>query len=828
MTEAFSLGDAEGFYRILREGSPENWRDLLKLLPETGAEAEAAAILEQHGPAAPILALTPIAVSLCEYGDPALGRLVAFATHRYAVELFEKRKDHAGLAPKGLMILAAEYVRACNRMSDNDGARSFLEEWAPFYKQLGMLDTLEKHVAGDFGRAVRQGPGVGITTREPDDVMPREPPRSKARPPDKPLPPASIGRSTAEFDLGVETRKPPSAAPPPARRIVSTGFADPANPGVFRSVQAPLAVNTRYYYGFEIGAPVPGAMDQEQAPIPEHIPAGAELVVVLFAPAGGFALDPQHATGRVRMREDGTAEVVAQPDASDKQVPKTYAKRRLFFPVRTPADVGTHRLRSSVYWQGVLVQSRLITAAVGQEPPEHERAVASTLDYTLSGNLSPATLASLESHDVSVMMNQGPNGTHDFYFFSEKPKQRLHSAATVSASTLGGLITQARVALQMTSWEKDGEKGGDWDKSKTYRYAKAPSLDQLRLDLVLMASRGYDIYDAIAENLAGDKDVAVLEETLKSPGRLQIAGKADIRFVLPAGLIYDYAMDSQLDDDTFTLCPAFVTAYKDQTDILKTPCFQGACPSRGKNSVICPSGFWGFRHAIGLPISVAGPKPDTETDDGVEIAARIRYKGDPVMVVGVSTAPDLTERAKHTGLLQALQLAWQEPVWSLGQTRADVLKFLAGRNPHLVYFYCHGGTKDQEGLKIPYLSVGAPAEEVIIRATLRQAQVRWPDSRPLVFINGCHTTALDPDAALDFVTGFVQQARACGVIGTEITVFEPLACDFAMAFWKRFITGEQVGKAIQLARLDLLMKGNPLGLVYTPFVFAGTKLEKIA
>ena len=37
-----------------------------------------------------------------------------------------------------------------------------------------------------------------------------------------------------------------------------------------------------------------------------------------------------------------------------------------------------------------------------------------------------------------------------------------------------------------------------------------------------------------------------------------------------------------------------------------------------------------------------------------------------------------------------------------------------------------------------------------------------------------------------------------------------------------------VGEALRLARLELLQAGTPLGLVYTPFVFAGTRLERVS
>ena len=70
---------------------------------------------------------------------------------------------------------------------------------------------------------------------------------------------------------------------------------------------------------------------------------------------------------------------------------------------------------------------------------------------------------------------------------------------------------------------------------------------------------------------------------------------------------------------------------------------------------------------------------------------------------------------------------------------------------------------------------------------------------------------------------------ASGVIGTEITVFETLAGPFALAFWRHALSGTiGVGEAIRRARLELLQAGNPLGLVYTPFVFAGTRIERVA
>jgi hypothetical protein len=110
--------------------------------------------------------------------------------------------------------------------------------------------------------------------------------------------------------------------------------------------------------------------------------------------------------------------------------------------------------------------------------------------------------------------------------------------------------------------------------------------------------------------------------------------------------------------------------------------------------------------------------------------------------------------------------------------------------------------------------------------------IEWTGPNPLVFINGCHTVSLNPEVTLDFVSSFVQTSGAAGVIGTEITIFEPLAVRFAEECFKRFIGAPPhkekmpIGKAVRGARLALLRDGNPLGLVYIPYAMASLRLQE--
>jgi hypothetical protein len=76
-----------------------------------------------------------------------------------------------------------------------------------------------------------------------------------------------------------------------------------------------------------------------------------------------------------------------------------------------------------------------------------------------------------------------------------------------------------------------------------------------------------------------------------------------------------------------------------------------------------------------------------------------------------------------------------------------------------------------------------------------------------------------------FFKKLVDDRAASGVIGTEITVKEQLACEMAERFFKAFFDRAAAGPALLAARRALLAKNNPLGLVYTLYASAGLKLK---
>jgi hypothetical protein len=193
----------------------------------------------------------------------------------------------------------------------------------------------------------------------------------------------------------------------------------------------------------------------------------------------------------------------------------------------------------------------------------------------------------------------------------------------------------------------------------------------------------------------------------------------------------------------------------------------------------------------------------------VEPAAAIDYH------VALEMAACVSTDAKLDWPAHKLELGVLAPPAHMSQAdeRSSTLALLSGSEPHLVYFYCHGGVEGRR----PYLKVGDPESGPIFSDVLRSRRIKWPTTRPLVVLNGCRTAAVSPESIHTLVAAFLNTALAGGVVGTDITVFEPLARTFGVQFLTRFVQGAPLDQAVRGARLALLKGRNPLGLAYVPY-----------
>ncbi len=623
--------------------------------------------------------------------------------------------------------------------------------------------------------------------------------------------PSGESAAPAEVHRGPEAEAEPPAeeAPSPSRteREVGTGFVAAGGDNPLRRHQT-LRPGGRYLFWFKVGDPVEYSIEQTPTDVPlDLLPARAELTVALFGFDGELELDPDADLGHLDVDDEGEVHVrdaVAAPAA-----PIAALGECLYFPVCAPATEGPARLRCNIYCDGVLVQSRLVTVQVaGADAAPGAEALVSTLEYALSRSLHSAQLAKLPAADLSLMMN-GDDELHQLRFFApgDDEGKPFKAESELDAHRVAGLIDYCRKGLRLVSWDSDEE----WSEGRTPRHEGEFDGEQLRHDLANLAIRGAMTYVRLIKDLAGGKKGARerLEEKTRHSGRVEIAAAPD-RFV-PAAIFYDAPIQGGATDlSLFSLCPAFLAAREDPAVALEDcPCLGGDCPKWDDPLVVCPGGFWGFRHSIGWPISMA---------DGDALGV-LAYENSVRTAIACSDELDFAteHRERVEGVLGKLDSA---------ADGNELLKLLGSRSDQVVYLYCHGGETPGGAA---YVSVGAPTPPNINISIIELDGLRLEGGSSLVFLNGCRTSAVSPSNQFDLVNGFVENGGALGVIGTEVTVFEPMAGPFALDFLRSFVVEKAtVGTAIRHARLAALKRGNPLGLAYVPFVLGGTALEPVA
>ena len=95
---------------------------------------------------------------------------------------------------------------------------------------------------------------------------------------------------------------------------------------------------------------------------------------------------------------------------------------------------------------------------------------------------------------------------------------------------------------------------------------------------------------------------------MRQPGLVQIALKKSPQHVLPAALIYDYPLDpnAYLNLAQYSVCPTFLNALNGPASLEHCACFQGDLSDASTIvTCVCPGGFWGFRHYLGMPLSIS-------------------------------------------------------------------------------------------------------------------------------------------------------------------------------------------------------------------------------
>jgi hypothetical protein len=491
----------------------------------------------------------------------------------------------------------------------------------------------------------------------------------------------------------------------------------------------------------------------------------------------------------------------------------------LLFAVNTLRDPCQAQLRLCVYFKNNLLQSLSVQAHITLEERRVEEGQWADVEYTLTANF--AQVQKLPDRVMNIFVNRNRDGRHTIGLKGEEAEAILLNESRMKSAT-----QRFRLLMQAVAYGT----GSEW----CYRFSEsneAMTNDQIHQDLKRMAEVGQQVWQSL---IAGRPSLSEqLQEKLRDPGTIQVS-LIDLNAVFPWALVYDKFVEP---DEEKTQACLLWQERRDQHGNLdiaacekKCPHKSGDPPRHNRRDLVCPYGFWGFRHIIEVPLS-------TQEEDDLHLEVELAEEGQPLLLFGyreehLNAKKDrLVLRKSHE---QELDQVFQIESRATKKTLEEGMQDPALR---LVYFYTHCKETADPASWEPYLELGQQQPEELEPSDLPNwMQVReiWRKTRPLVFINACQSLGFTSGSLVSFLSNFAY-LHASGVIGTEISTCEPLACEFAEQFYLRFVEGQQeggqvhtlpVGEVFREVRGHLLEKHNPLGLIYTLYCSAGLEVVR--
>ncbi|WP_371400953.1 CHAT domain-containing protein [Kribbella sp. NBC_00662] len=515
--------------------------------------------------------------------------------------------------------------------------------------------------------------------------------------------------------------------------------------------------------------------------------AGDTLEVVLFDANGNSS------SGTLRLGS-GRPLGVGEP-ADDVDVPDELRRTRLYFRFHTPTEPGQSHLRVCLYHHGALLRVHHLVLSIGRQTARFKAGTP----YAIATSPTTADVGRLAQRRLSIYTNSAGDGTHGFFFRGGVDQQEVSLSAVFDSLEVKDLLQMIRGGLRIAAWGSDSPP-----KATAYKYGRLPdgtfgSFNGLRKDLIELARSGYDAWEEISSHFANPARRRELQQLMRRPGGVvDIAPRSDSTFVPPMAGLYDFDLDTD-PNVPLALCPEAEEALRLRTPLQQSSCFGPDGCDHADTEVVCPSGFWGLRHDVGVPLS-------DNNDDAA--TPRLDVGGASPRTALIGTVPDTVVAGvtNHAGdVISKLP-------GSVHVTDRD-LWFKEAAKPAtypILYFLCHGEHRDRGG---PVLVLDKLGRAAISKSNLAAKHVAL-DHRPLVVLNACDTAALEPDKAISLVKGFTYNG-AGAVIGTETAIFPSLAYAFAKTFLDGALTpGTSLGSALRTARLELLRLGNPLGLAY--------------
>jgi hypothetical protein len=524
--------------------------------------------------------------------------------------------------------------------------------------------------------------------------------------------------------------------------------------------------------------------------------------------------------------------------------------------------------RIFLYFENNLLQSAAVDMALVSGGDEADQVVEPTatihpndvddanridVDYVISGTLHELgprfarrhlRLGSSEQAHrlrVNVTLNQDPKGTHRILVHGA---DHLPAAWTVyDPAAVRESLRSAREALISCYWRRDGRgsflAGPSGGRIAALDREGGKSRGDFLTDLFHLAKAGRRLYAEMVHSLrpSDGSDPIVwersLRERLAEAVVLQVSRieSAPTQYAYPWGLLYDYPLPAP--SKSWKWCDVLTREWS-REGRRDGPALT-SCPyhheSWHQQDVLCPYGFWGLKHVIEQPLAL---RSIAEARDAER---EVRIDGDVVLAVGWTrdATLDLERIDAHVEKLRRLPgVRLAQPPPNPAHDRDSLSAVLPSSG--VAYLLCHCEDDVAEGQ--PFLWLGPRSQDdggriyvttVTDWATTSRLD-HWSHQRPLVFINGCHSSDLTPGEILNFVSAF-GLAGASGVIGTEVSVKLDIAVLFAEMLLPALLVagrsgGGAVGAAVRDVRWRLANRGNLLGLCYTFYGLADLHLSR--
>jgi hypothetical protein len=567
-----------------------------------------------------------------------------------------------------------------------------------------------------------------------------------------------------------------------------------------------LQVSRHYLARLDIGALRPESIVQHEtaSPFPDELlPPGTAGWWLTIRAAGDAVADEQF-TGAVFLPASGPSFVCpCSPGVIRHRCEPTQRLPFLDISVVTPGQPGRAGLRVDIYLDAVLVHAlrAVLPAGTGERP---------SAEIVWSRDTMITDLVSVDRRSAGVF-EETENGRHRVIIGARPELLVSFELGEGQAGTVARTLRTTLFNAHFTV-ERD-ELVSRYDAE--FRKPAKECVEDLRA-LAVAGAQAYlsmlmtsDARNRLAAWLRGEA------QRMDLPPIIQLARAANTRLAFPWQLVYDEPIAG--DGSTLQICDS-VREFGPRRRAKPVP---ASCPYEyqhdGRDGTLCPFGFWGLANLLEVPPFTGG-----------RLAER--------------TATD-----PPASLLVALNAELDGPVWQQHQTAlgrlvgqeimpsTDVtgLRAAAGAGTDVLYFFVHGTLTAPVGTGPPgyVLDLGrggriAPTD-VAAWARLNPPLV-WQDRRPLVILNGCRTGEVLPDTSAEFVSAFVGETRAAGVLATEITMETGLAATAMQRFLAALWRGRGVGAALREMRWALLAQGNVMGLAYSPYCDAELRLPEPA